>query len=314
MYNEQVKKDFLTSLRRRNIGYNVLTYRTIFDASEVYEESRNKDLAYFDTQDCIELLKSFAQYEAIQYLAPIKAYMKWFQQYCDKDLQIATMPKILNIKKDNWRSQNFTLLHEDFIHKLVLSQLEDNNPMFAFMIIGIYNGLKGKFYSELFHAKIEHINIFNKTLDVYDYNISSKRIEYNRTIPIDDFFIKIATIVDKTKSPENENKHSAYYFEKSDFIYKFGRETGNRTDPDILKYMTETVKRKIKLYKRKTGNDITAEHIRISGIINNVIRAMDFYGVNFYDSKYLEILNEVAARYNSGKTEIEKVRVFLEEK
>ena len=314
MYNEQVKKDFLISLRRRNIGYNAVVYRTIFDISEIFEESREKDLAYFTTEDYTELLKAFTLYDSLQVVAPIKAYVKWFKQYYDNELVISPMPKTMEIKKDSWRTQDFTLLHEDFIHKLVLSQLEENNPMFAFMIIGIYCGLRGKYYSELFHAKIEHINIFNKTLDVYSYNSETGTVEYNRTIPIDDFFIKIATIVDKTQSPENENKHSAYYYEKTDFIYKFGRETGNRTDPDILKYMTETVKRKIKLYKRKSGNDIVAEHIRISGIINNIIQAMNFYGVDFYNEKYIDIVNEIATRYNSSKNEIEKVRVFLEEK
>lgn len=314
MYNEQVKKDFLISLRRRNIGYNAVVYRTIFDISEIFEENREKDLAYFTTEDYTELLKAFTIYGSLQVVAPIKAYVKWFKQYYDNELIISPMPKTMEIKKDSWRTQDFTLLHEDFLRKLVLSQLEENNPMFAFMIIGIYSGLRGKYYSELFHAKIEHINIFNKTLDVYGYNSETGTVEYNRTIPIDDFFIKIATIVNKTQSPENENKHSAYYYEKTDFIYKFGRETGNRTDPDILKYMTETVKRKIKLYKRKSGNDIVAEHIRISGIINNIIQAMNFYGVDFYNEKYIDIVNEIATRYNSSKNEIEKVRVFLEEK
>lgn len=314
MYNEKAKIDFLTSLRRKNIGYSMLIYRAIFDKSEIFEENRGKDIAYFDTDECTELLKEFSLQDSIQYIPAIKAYKKWFKEYYDKDLIIEPMPASMDLRRDSWRSQDFTLLHEDFIQKLVLSQLEDNNPMFAFMIISIYNGLKGKFYSELFHAKIEHINIFNKTLDVYGYNPSKECMEYSRTIPVNDFFINVANIVDKTESPENENKHSAYYYEKTDFIYKFGKDSGDRMEPDILRYMTETVKRKIKLYKRKSGNDISAEHIRFSGIINNIIQAMNFYGINFYDSKYLEIVNEVAERYNCSKIEIEKVRIFLEEK
>ena len=159
MYNEELKFRFINERDEQIITSNNYLVN-LFEKSSVTEEELNKDLCNFTFYEIEEFYK-LLNASSINALSVINSHYSSYTQWCMQQNLVAdgqnhfTEMWFGNFSNCiNKGKMNMQVLSKEIIYD-VIKQL--NNPKDQFIILGLFEGIKGKDFCELANLKPEHI-------------------------------------------------------------------------------------------------------------------------------------------------------------
>lgn len=297
MYNEYIKNRFFEESDVSDRDKNIL--KTLFLKTESYEEIKGKDFYDFTKPEIIDFYKN-QNYSSIEYLMNLNVKLKKYINWClsenlVKDCQNHAMEinteilfKCINVIKNN-----ISVISRN---KLLSMLAIMTNAREKFSIICLFEGIKGKDYSDIIKIKITDFDGLN-------LNINGKIIQVSQEL--------------KDYAIEAENEEY-YYAVNSNGKKKF------KPSPYVIKdhvssYKTNTETRRSRnLYVsivRELSN-IGLDYLKpndffISGMLNNIKQLMNDYNMDFQtiisseyikpvEDRYMKILNKTIfiSKYN----------------
>lgn len=292
MYN-QIQKEKYIELRESEVKLPNNYLLSQFNKSKKHEELINKDISNFDETQIVEYYKSL-NIASLESLTVINSQLSMYTHWCLQN-------NLVNDNQNHFLNINIEILYSCinkavFVKQIVtkeevlnyVSQLPNESDQF--IMLGLFEGIKGKEFCELVHIKLGDIKGRVATLVT------------GRDVMISDRLYEIAVSSDKS--------------------YQYYPLTGNEVK--VMPLVGDTI---IKNYPnisedvsafqlgRRIYNKITrslnyvgvlqwlsANSLYESGKINMVIERSKFYGVSAQDYVYSENFKEVEKQYNSQIT------------
>lgn len=323
MYNEKLKQQYIESVNLKpDFSEDDLALTiNIFQTSEKYEEKFGKDLAYFNADEVKNVYLDFGygtRYNNLRLQKYINMYIRYVKKEHDSSIILSKIPSEMmkDIILQGIKNDGFYVTEENFL-ALIESLVEGYDIQLAFVFLAAYNGLSGDYWSEISLAKKENINFEKQTIKIYAYDKRAKKICYNRTIKINDFFLKIATLA----NAETESKRGKGFingkYKESDYILKKGGIAEEKDD--IEDYVFSQYRRSMDMLMRFRKNPayafpyISLEDIRNSGIVNFFKKLMKAFDEPM-DKRELAINNPYIAKpimekFNIDEFSIKKIIV-----
>lgn len=323
MYNEKLKQQYIESVNLKpDFSEDDLALTiNIFQTSEKYEEKFGKDLAYFNADEVKNVYLDFGygtRYNNLRLQKYINMYIRYVKKEHDSSIILSKIPSEMmkDIILQGIKNDGFYVTEENFL-ALIESLVEGYDIQLAFVFLAAYNGLSGDYWSEISLAKKENINFEKQTIKIYAYDKRAKKICYSRTIKINDFFLKIATLA----NAETESKRGKGFingkYKESDYILKKGGIAEEKDD--IEDYVFSQYRRSMDMLMRFRKNPayafpyISLEDIRNSGIVNFFKKLMKAFDEPM-DKRELAINNPYIAKpimekFNIDEFSIKKIIV-----
>lgn len=180
MYNIDIKERFIDYYSNFNI-IHPYRLKTLFESSEIFEESLGKDIGNFTKNELKEfyVFKDAKSINTLQVTnSLLKSYINWFiEQGMSTDNQNHTDEiKLYDIEG----CINKKVLAEKYItyDELTEYQKELDNPIDKFILQALFEGIKGKSFDELLSLSIVDFDRVNCTVKLKgrELNVSSKLI------------------------------------------------------------------------------------------------------------------------------------------
>lgn len=159
MFNKKVKSEFIKNhqtIKEQEIS-------NLFNKIEVYEDIYRKDIALFNKEEMMDVLRSFGTPSLSvikKYVSIINAYIEFFIKYNKKDKNLKNVCDSLTTDDYQQCINRFALMRT-YISPGVLNTMIENiaNPCDKFLMLAFYEGLKGTNYEEIAELKLEDIDI-----------------------------------------------------------------------------------------------------------------------------------------------------------
>lgn len=305
MYNEEIKLRFISE-RNDEITTSSNYLNCLFEKASEIEEKLNKDLCNFTFYDITEFYK-LLNISSVLSLTVMNSHYSLYTQWCMQQnlvrdgqnhyLEMRTEDYVNCINKGKLDMQ---ILPKEVIYNWV-DQL--NNPKDQFILLGLFEGIRGKDFCELANLRPEDIkgntahlctgrevNISNKLLNIIEDCIETKT--YTSMTGKE---VKIMPLVDDgyiIKGYPN-TKSSA-----------FGMRGGR-----IIKNSVQRIAQYFGVFPVVSANNIVE-----SGKINTIKEYAKEKGMNCIDYIYSSYINEIEDKYNCTivkKSYILKYRDYL---
>lgn len=168
MYNENTKKRYIEEKTEQTI-INKYFLPNLFKKSEQFEENLNKDVCNFTKVEIADMLKlmGFSSLESVRVIVSgYSLYTDWCMahglvedaQNHFREFDSNSLTDLLNANLRQLKITDRQQIME------WLSQLY--NPSDKFLILAIFEGIKGKDFNELYNLTIDDIDINNHTINV----------------------------------------------------------------------------------------------------------------------------------------------------
>lgn len=284
MYNESIKKRYIQE--KENSTSTPKEYLTrLFNKSKSFEESLNKDICCFTTYEIIDFYKTIS-ISTLESLIVFNNHLSLYVQWC---LQQNLVPDCQNhfdeINNDTLiKCINITSLKKAIITRNTLytwlSKLE--NPGDAFVMLALFEGIKGKEFCELAKLKLS------------DFSGNKVKLCTGREITVSDKLVELAELANKTLKYYGETRD--YPLEDEGYIIKKRRQG---TD-DVSDYQRgRRIYNKLLDLFRKLG---VAEYMKPnslteSGKIDYINMRAKELGMTGKDFLYSDYVHEVEDKY-----------------
>lgn len=215
MYNEEIKNRYIKwKLQRTTM--NPSTLPNIFNKTEKFEKELGRDVCNFSTEEDLDMLQTMSSYSfesMSQMISVLKMYTDWcmVQGFVDdyqNHFMVIRPNQIVNVSAIQMRVISPEMLD------IMLQQLE--NPCEQFLLLALYEGIKGQAYSEISQMKRGDIDERNNTINIYKRGV----MHYSD---------RLCTIAIKSAETyvyyphfitENENAIREVNLIHSDYVYK----------------------------------------------------------------------------------------------
>lgn len=158
-YNENVKEKYMASMNALHMN----TSKEYFKLTAEYENEKGKDIALFDADEWFDFLKvtGYITISKVYYFTTfIAKYAKWyFDRYAPK--QENHFEKISNDKMIEYTTN--VVNNNRFISRELLLQLlkEIDNAVDRFMILCLYEGIRGEEFNDIMLLKLSDVDFEN---------------------------------------------------------------------------------------------------------------------------------------------------------
>lgn len=213
MYNKELKERYIDT-KEKQITVDNYFFKNLFKKTEQFEEACEKDVSCFTYYEIINMYKTFS-FASVQRLTVFHSALKLYTDWCIEqnlvpdcqnhytEITVEMRNECINVIK-----QNKTIVSRSEVLEWC-NDLPDAN--FAFRLLGLFEGLNGKQFSDL----------INLTLDDID--------EKNHTIKLKDRTIKVSTKLIALAHASNEDEKA------SSLTGKFEREVVYVPSNKVLK-------------------------------------------------------------------------------
>ena len=150
--NTELKQKYIDTYKYNNVA------RLLFKKAVDYEQKYNKDLAEFNHEEILDYLTSIGcgcEDTLFAYVSTIRGYARFYTEKTGADTMAWETTSSDSIRPCVRKEKEFK-----YIPPAVLDEVVEliPNPMDQFLVKGIYEGLKGDFYEELWNLRIDDIN------------------------------------------------------------------------------------------------------------------------------------------------------------
>ena len=291
MYNEDVKNSYVKKLKYKVDTKEMMDVLTLFQKSSILEEKYNCDLAYFNREQLIELIKMF-NFTSIYRVREIQRRINRYVVYCseeyDKSIKKTTISQDKIREIANSGNSKLAVISKEMFEMLVDKMLKNHNAQGAFALVAAWSGLSGYGLSEITLVKLSNIDFSNKKLKIYEYDPVNDKIIFTRTTVVSDLFIKVAELADKEIEYIDNIGRAIGIYENSEYVIKT-RITSRNLDTSETKDLRLFIERRRKniqdrLMRLRNSDDfyfpnLNFESIRRSGIASVTIDVANALGV-----------------------------------
>lgn len=183
MFNTNIKLDYI-KLKMKNTSLPINYLEREFERVGEYEELLNKDLCNFTIQEIINYYKMRTT-SYIDVLASLNSQFKLYTNWCllnnyvsDNQNHYTEINKDILYECINIKKLSRNILTKKDITKLINSVI---NYRDKFIILAIFEGIKGKNFCEIINLKLDDIDEKNMTAKLCTgrtVNVSKELIEY----------------------------------------------------------------------------------------------------------------------------------------
>ena len=288
VYNQKNKEWFLSSIDMNQ--YPPRWWERVFEKSILFEKEKNKDLYNFTTPDILE----FYKFLDIGTLTPLIIYntnlIKYAQWALNENLVsdgqnhfdeldnelLMTCVSVIKVKQSILSYEQFN----DLIDRRILNEQD------KFIFFCLWEGIKGKDYSEIIDMKMVDINRAD----------SSVKLSSGRTVYVSKRFIQIAEAADQQKEYTtlgNNNNITPLIPDVTIFKEKHNSRGVNKS-----RTVYNTLVRNINTIDELSGT-VSAKTIRDSGLIYYLNNRADKLGIPARELLYsLENCQDLIDKYN----------------
>lgn len=305
MYNSEIKEKFIEFIKKDDRIRHLRRINLLFEVAETEEQKKEKDIAYFERKEILELfskmdINSYPKFRTT--LKVLNMYLDWYS---------SNIGKVTKNRFTEQEVEQVISLQEGWnyfspaqMKSIVEACIQKST---GFLIYALYLGIRGRKFEELALMKLKDINYQNKTVDLYKYPPQEQDGEriFSRRIKIDDTFIALAEETDAERVYTDEKGRLLGFLENSEFIFKYREGSNKGNDKINQKRKYENLKGR--LYRiNKQDNvyfpDLSVPSIQQSGLINYVKEIAEVLEISF-GKEILEdenkiILQRAAVRYS----------------
>lgn len=266
-YNEDIKNEYLNTLDNEIIYHSTVL---LFRKSESVERVLGKDIyemTYNELEDVAYALKNTSSNAVYNNVLKIENYIKWAS---DNGYRKGNLNPLENTNKVEW-SKKFVATRENyyFSRKDILDMMDEleNNPDKA-ILLALFEGIKGKGFSEILNLKMSDITQQDGINWVRLYDDAGKE----RDLEISDELVYVLEKTDRQREYYANNgdnkktgKNVASVYVPSDKIFK-KTTRGNQSDNELT---FTFINRKFIFYKEFFEMKfLKPKHITDSGIMH----------------------------------------------
>lgn len=289
MYNQEIKMRY----KAEKEAMTVLPYRVFeldFGKTEPFEEQLQKDVFDFTIYETLNMYKTW-NIKSIDTLYVINSRLRQYTQWAlEQNLVIDNQNHFAEINRDMLfgcinvvAKQNRIVSREQII--AWCSRLINAND--KFILLGLYEGLEGKNYEDLWNTSMDDIDKVNKTIK------TSRGV-----LPISQHLIEFAEECNETMTlypTSGEEGRTIKLVENGKII----KNKINTTYDDAI-HKGKSVYVTMKRICAFLGIDkwFNTRECNESGMINMIQRRMKETGMGFHDFVYSEYMAEVELQYN----------------
>lgn len=173
MYNEERKKMYIDD-KMSDTVVSPYFLKNCFLKTEPFETELNKDLCDFNAEEILNLLKaiSFPSFDSVVvFKSALNLYTNWcIQRNIVKDNQ----NHFIEITRTNLQDcVNTLVVQMKFVPREMILEWGSKLPNIAdtFILLSLYEGIRGKGFSEILNAKISDFDIQNNIYHAYTRDI-----------------------------------------------------------------------------------------------------------------------------------------------
>lgn len=269
LYNAEQKKEFIE--RYTSIDSKLTIYWQFVKIAKI-EFEKHKDLYEMDFQEVYELLeetKCSSINSAINHINTYKRYIEFFihKGYTNRNVLAETEEPLSSLAKKvvaDYKNVRYT--REQLLHEMID---ELNNYTDGALLLALFEGIKGKGFSELLTLKRSNLE---QRPDGYYAHLYEEGTYKQRTIQISEELYKLLILADYQTSYRTNNKDEDVEtpFNESEFIFKKAKK-GKQGNSQVLD--RHFITRKFLFFKKEFGNSyLTADDIVQSGMMDMAYR------------------------------------------
>lgn len=187
MYNERIKKDYISTKEETTSTPEGYLLRQ-FNKTKSFETELNKDLCCFTVYEIMNMYKTL-NCTSLESLRVINSHFSLYTQWClFNNLVPDCQNHFMELKDDIFlKCINVGLLKKSIITKETLYKWTEEleNPSDAFILIALFEGIKGQDFCEIFNLKMS------------DFTGNTVNLCTGRSITVSDKLLSIAKQSDK---------------------------------------------------------------------------------------------------------------------
>ena len=289
MYNAEYKERFIIEKNNESIiskGYLECQFKKVSSM----ENKLNKDVSNFTYYEIIEFYKLLNTH-SIEYLRVLNSHLSSYTQWClQQNLVVDGQNHFLEMRIEDYDSCiNKVLFNLKVIPKNTILEWVDDleNPRDKFILLGLFEGIKGNDYCELANLRSEDVNGNILTLCT------------GRTIEISDKlkYIIEECIEEKTYySLSGDRKKTMPLIDRGFIIKDYPN-----TKDDVSEFQRgRQIYNSIQRIMQFTGvyPKVSANQIFESGKLDMIKTQAEKYGMNCIEYLYSDNIKEVEKKYN----------------
>lgn len=304
-YNSSVKERYL----KNQIDSTKVSYGRVLKRASSIETKLGRDLYDFNLSEIKQvlfLLKSTKMTTVIATGIIIQNYIRWA---IEQDLRVDNINPLDAVSSDEFYKQFLdtsepSLFHHDDIMNWVDECINYQDKL---AILGIFEGVYGRQYSELLTLKMERVRRITSDPISYEVEIINETSEGNkesRIIPISNELYNIMRVANNEEVNYKNNgltfegmRNNKVYLTKTDYIVRGAEDSRTKVEGDIpaaSALINRRIKKISELYQIPT---LTPTNIRNSGML--------YMAYNFYKESGKLSKDEyyaICERYNVGRT------------
>lgn len=259
MYNEDIKKRYIAS---QNFESSVNYFEFIFARYSEMEETLHKDIAEFSEAEIKTLFSTSSSINTLRKLCgSLETYTNYYNKNERKDdsadngYSHFTDNDLMDLLKEN-QENSLYISRDQLLHMIA----EIPNAIDRYLILALYEGIKGEKYSDITMLQVKDIDIANQSFHLY----SGKTVEVSEELF--ETAIKGARQRFYTGLKENFSVSGTVDLEDSDYIFR-ARNNASNSDTDIDKKATRVSQRFIVLKKFLNDSNFNVTRVFNSGYV-----------------------------------------------
>ena len=301
MYNAKQKQDFIDSYAGITADNFI---QNLFKKCEVIEKELGKDVCNFLKPEILRLF-TFFNSSTSQILIVYRSYLRQYTDYCcsnglSKDninhYEEVSVEEVRNCVNQYYKNRIY--LSPESVQEII-SCLD--NPIDKYVILALYEGIKGENYEELIKMRIQDVNFETKEVKLCS----------GRTLILSEQLVDIIQKANNITTCYIRKKERSFPESMQDYILKvYNEQDQNSLTSD---QMQSRVFRKMNAIKKELNTpELTAPRLINSGMINLLSKIADEHKITVVDlvMNYEELIQDVKERYemqNVSKYTIAKI-------
>lgn len=290
MYNEEIKKRYIED-KTAIATVDKFFLPNLFKKSESFEDELGKDLCNFTTSEIENMYKTL-DYKSFDSIVVNNSMYSMYVNWClNQGMIVDSQNHFLEFDKRRLASlvnkmmQNIQIVTRETVLKWCL---EFPNPSDCFLVLGAFEGVKGKNYCDFVNLKMQDINLKDNTIKLYSRD---KPLIFSKQLC--NYGIESA-MESEYRSVSGEMKHNVEFIPSDKVIKDYPNCIDNTTEYQMGKRIYNKITRALNYVG--VGDYMTVSSLVNSGIIYTIKSKSK--RLNISCEEYLSThLNEISCQY-----------------
>ena len=290
MYNESVKKRYV--IEKESTTYTPNDYLTrLFRKTEEHENNLEKDISSFTFYEIMDFYKTL-NLSSVESIAVMNSHLGLYTDWCLKQNMVPDCQNhFTELSTDAFlQCVNRMALRKSIVPKETIYRWIDEliNPSEAFIMIALFEGIKGKDFCEITYLKMS------------DFDGNKVKLCTGREIEVSDKLVEIAKIADVTMEHYSVNKENSRVYTYLDEEYIMKSLCNSNPNPDDFARGRRVYRTLMRNFEYLGVKDwMKASYIEESGKIEYIKTRSKELGITPKEFLFSDYVEEVDYKYES---------------